>query len=475
MNLKKIIKNDFESKLDINLSFDTSRLEVNEVRKINPKRIIKYTSLALATTLLIGLSIPLISLIDVRSTYSEVKRRYTANEIKVIENESYKKLNDVKYPSNTREVYGVSEEYKNSVNSFAYNIYKELGNENISYSPLGLYSNLNIVSLASDNENVLNQIDNVLGLNKDLRKENFINMYKSNFFVTDTGTLQMYNAVFQSNKWNYNQEFINDLTSYYVDSYSLDFNDNDDVNKMLDYIDETLNERNYLSKKELEITEDSALYFFTSIYFDNEWNSKYRQKNNYKDVFYNLNGKEVIKEYMRHTIRYPIYIYDDYVSVYDYYKNNMKVRYLIPKDADDNIYELLDGVNFLIEDETKFNDNYFVDLSVPKFDFESNIDFSDITKKIGLDSLFNDNSLNRAFEYVDEYGFKLEYIKQKNKVSFDEKGTEIKSFTISMGMKGTSMAPLDQYTLEVKLNSPFIYVVYDVNDLPLYIGNVSNL
>ena len=171
MNLKKIIKNDFESKLDINLFFDTSKLEVNEVRKVNPKIILKYTSLALASTLLIGLMVPLFSLLDVRSTYNVVKRRYTANEIKVIENESYKKLNNVKYPSTTREVYGVSEEYKNSVNNFAYNIYKELGNENISYSPLGLYSNLNIVSLASDSEVVLNQIDNVLGLNMGKRKE----------------------------------------------------------------------------------------------------------------------------------------------------------------------------------------------------------------------------------------------------------------------------------------------------------------
>ena len=117
--------------------------------------------------------VPLFSLLDVRSTYNVVKRRYTANEIKVIENESYKKLNNVKYPSTTREVYGVSEEYKNSVNNFAYNIYKELGKENISYSPLGLYSNLNIVSLASDSEVVLNQIDNVLGLNMEKRKENF--------------------------------------------------------------------------------------------------------------------------------------------------------------------------------------------------------------------------------------------------------------------------------------------------------------
>ena len=44
-----------------------------------------------------------------------------------------------------------------------------------------------------------------------------------------------------------------------------------------------------------------------------------------------------------------------------------------------------------------------------------------------------------------------------------------------MGAKGTSFAPLDTFTLEVKLNSPFIYVIRDVNGLPLYIGNVSNL
>ena len=106
---------------------------------------------------------------------------------------------------------------------------------------------------------------------------------------------------------------------------------------------------------------------------------------------------------------------------------------------------------------------------------EANIDFKDILKSIGLDELFNANSLNRAFEYVDENGFSLEYIKQKNNVEFSELGTVIKSFTISMGSKATSFAPLDTFTLEVKLNSPFIYVIRDVNGLPLYIGNVSNL
>lgn len=475
MNLKNKIKQDLESKLDINLSFDMSKLEVSEKRVINPRRIIKYTSLALASSLLIAFMVPIISMLDVDTTYNEVKRRYSLNEIEILNNTSFKKMNEIKYPSSKREIYGVSEEYKDAINNFTYNVYNELDKDNISFSPLGLYSNLNIISLASDNEEVLNQFDDVLGLDKDSRKENFKNMYRSNFFANEDGTLQMYNAVFQSNKWKYNEEFINDLSEYYTESYVLDFDDNSDVNKMLDWIDSTLNENKFLSKKDLEINELTALYFFTSIYFNNEWNKKYLSKDNYRDDFYNLDGSKVTKEYMNHVIKTPVYIYDDYISVYDSYKNNMSIQYIIPKEIDSNIYDLVNGVNFLKEDESKLNESYFIDLSVPKFDFESFINFNEIIKSIGLDKLFNDNSLNRAFEYVDENGFSLEYIKQKNKVEFNEKGTVVKSFTISMGAKNTSMSPLDTYTLEVKLNSPFIYVIRDVNNLPLYIGNVSNL
>lgn len=475
MKLRNKIKQDLESKLDINLSFDMSKLEVNEKRVINPRRIIKYTSLALASSLLIAFMVPIISLLDVDTTYNEVKRRYSLNEVEILNNTSFKKMNEVKYPSSKREIYGVSEEYKDALNNFTYNVYNELDKENISFSPLGLYSNLNIISLASDNKEVLNQFDDVLGLNKESRKENFKNMYRSNFFANEEGTLQMYNAVFQSNKWKYNEDFINDLSEYYTESYVLDFNDNSDVNKMLNWIDSTLKENKFLSKKDLEINELTALYFFTSIYFNNEWNKRYLSKDNYRDDFYNLDGSKVTKEYMNHVIKTPIYIYDDYISVYDSYKNNMSIQYIIPKEIDSNIYDLVNGVNFLKEDESKLNESYFIDLSVPKFDFESNIDFNEIIKSIGLDKLFNDNSLNRAFEYVDENGFSLEYIKQKNKVEFNEKGTVVKSFTISMGAKNTSMSPLDTYTLEVKLNSPFIYVIRDVNNLPLYIGNVSNL
>ena len=350
MNLKNKIKQDLESKLDVNLSFDMSKLEVNEKRVINPRKVIKYTSLALASSLLIAFMVPLINMLDVDTTYNEVKRRYSLNEIEILNNTSFKKMNEVKYPSSKREIYGVSEDYKNALNNFTYNVYNELDKENTSFSPLGLYSNLNIISLASDNESVLNQFDDVLGLNKSLRKENFKNMYRSNFFVNEEGTLQMYNAIFQSNKWKYNEDFINELSEYYTESYVLDFDSNSDVNKMLDWIDSTLNEHNYLSKKDLEINELTALYFFTSIYFNNEWNKRYLSSDNYRDDFYNLDGSKVTKEYMNHIVKSPVYIYDDYISVYDSYKNNMSIQYIVPKEVNANIYDLVKDVNFLYED-----------------------------------------------------------------------------------------------------------------------------
>ena len=452
-----------------------SKLEPNKIRVINTRRIIKYSSLALASSLLIAFMVPIIKSINVTTTYNEVKRRYSLNEVNILENTSFKKMNEIKYPSNKREIYGVSEEYKNAINNFTYNIHSELEEDNMSFSPLGLYANLNIMSLASDNNLVLDQFDNVLGLNKEKRKENFKNMYRSNFFANEEGTLQMYNAVFQSNKWDYNPEFISDLSDYYTESYILDFDSNSDVNKMLDWIDLTLNERNFISKKDLGLNKLSALYFFTSIYYNNEWNSNYLSSDSYRDEFNNLDGTKSSKEYMKHTVKAPIYIYDEYISVYDSYKNNMSIQYIIPKEKDSNIFDIIKDVNFLVEDEKKYNDSYFIELSVPKFEFNSEIDFKNIVTNIGLSELFNNNSLNKAFKNIDGDGFKLEYIKQKNKVKFNEKGTVVKTFTISMGTNASTMAPLDTYTLEIKLNSPFIYVIRDVNELPLYIGNVSNL
>ena len=105
----------------------------------------------------------------------------------------------------------ISIDYKNAVKNFANTIYSNIDvKPNISFSPYGLYSNLSVMSLASNNPTTLNALDNLLGLNKESRRQDFVNTYLNDFYSNEYGTLQFYNASFQSNKWEYNQDYIDE-------------------------------------------------------------------------------------------------------------------------------------------------------------------------------------------------------------------------------------------------------------------------
>ena len=91
---------------------------------------------------------------------------------------------------------------------------------------------------------------------------------------------------------------------------------------------------------------------------------------------------------------------------------------------------------------------------------------------MGLNELFDSNSqsLNHAFKNVEDSSIYLKWVKQKNAISFHEDGTTIRSLTFSMGAAKSAAPMVD--VLEVKLDQPFIYIIYDSNDLPLYLGYV---
>ena len=109
---------------------------------------------------------------------------------------------------------------------------------------------------------------------------------------------------------------------------------------------------------------------------------------------------------------------------------------------------------------------------MPIFSHNSNLDFTSYLKKLNLDCLLNTSGFNNIYTNENN-NVNLTYLKQKNKISFSKDGTKIK--TVTFGLAGNSKTSQPIVTLEVKLNRPFIYVIYDNNDLPLYVGNVNSL
>ncbi|MBP5242679.1 MAG: hypothetical protein J6Z36_03210 [Clostridia bacterium] len=416
------------------------------------------------------------------NTFKSYNKSYSLKELKAVQASSFRALNEVAYPSAEREVLSVSQPFQQAVTDFAYTVYSAAdtlrSGENFSFSPLGLYENLSVLSLASDNPTALAALNELLGMGSSSEREaDFIKAYKTDFFANSYGTMQLYNGWFQTSKYGYNQTFVNDLTKHYAEAYQLNFQDDNDVKRMLDWVDAKIGEKNFLKKDDLEIDDASVFFLFTTLFFDNQWMHRITTSSYVTDDFYAKDGK-VSATFMQHSYTGRVFDYGKYISCYDYYANGMKVKYIVPT-GNESIYSLVDGINFLTdeaENELNPEEQVIVNLKVPRFEQTGEVmDFSDALQDCGLSYLFDENSCSFNYAFPDlgaNESVHLKFVKQKNKVAFSEDGTTIKSVTMSAEMP-TSVGPMEIITVDVNLNKPFIYVIYDSNDLPIYVGHLD--
>ncbi len=484
--LKRQLKSKLQAPIDENLNFDVNKLEPNTKRVRNIKRLIGKSALILTGVFFLCLaSLPIIAMIDFESKYRSYRKSYSQSELKVLESSTFKKLNNIDYPNGKVNVNKVSDEFYNSVINFSNMIENNVDkNINISYSPLGLYMNLSAVSLASDDEETLKQLDKLLGMTKSSRSIDFYKMYLTDYFFNEDGSLQFYNASFQTDKYDYNPHYIADLTNHKIEAFQLDFENDEDISKMLNWINDKSQSQNLFTKRDLNLEDDSILYFFTTMYFKSSWKNIFKSDHTVQKDFYLSSNERVKTSFMNHEYFGECYDNGDYISLFDYYKNGIKIKYLVPNDINKNIYDLVKGKNIFVEDSEKRilsskGGNLVVNLEVPKIDYEASIDFTDVLKNIGLANLFDkdNNCFSYAFQNNDTATLETSYlkeIKQKSKISFDEDGTTIKNITIS-SVDGNSSTKYEFHdTIDIKLNQSFIYIIYDANDLPIFVGHMDN-
>ena len=275
---------------------------------------------------------------------------------------------------------------------------------------------------------------------------------------------------------------MNDLSKLYCEAYQIDFGS--EAGKIVEWVNQAVHSNGYIDERFLEMGEETELYLLSTLYFKNAWSTKYLSDNNVVDDFHLSNGRVVQATYMRHSYYSEAYYdYDTYISVKDYYlRGNASVTYLIPKRIEDDIFELTKEANIFEErQENKRRlegpGRFRINLKTPKFTTKSEVDFQDSLKELGFADIFDKNidSFKNAFddERLEGYNIYIQKIKQKNEVEFNEDGSVVRSLTLgSLGAGSAAYAAND--TLEVELNQPFIYIIRDINDTPIFVGHVDN-
>ena len=502
--IKEQFKKDFEeSNKKVELTFDVSQLIPNaepevsfeEVkRKKSKKRKIIIISCVSSAAVLTLVAIPLLQNIKVHSSVTTRKRAISANAIAIAESNTFKKINNVKFPENERPFEKqLSDSEMNAYNNFTNRTYHAVvdtsNNDNMSYAAVGLYSLMNEMYGSISREELKNDFDNLLGLNENSRKKFYEYVMLANSFVSENCTTQLKNSAFFNTEFNYSQEFVNKLTDLYCQAYTIDFKT--EADKMVEWVNKAVNSDGFIDKSFLKMSQYTQLYFFSTLYFKNAWAHKYLSENNVDDEFYLSNGSTITTKYMSHSYTTDCYYdYGSYISFKDYYLTGVgSITYLIPKDTSDDIYALTRNVNIFDEKDTNkvvfkrdpysdYTSPFVVNLKTPKFKVTAEIDFKNSLSNLGFGDMFDDHfdSFHNAFDdpAASTLNFYLEQAKQKNEVEFNEDGTVIKS--ISMGSyaeRDVSVGPMGE-ELNIDLNQPFIYIIRDCNEVPILVGHVDN-
>ena len=457
---------------------------------MNKTKFTKLTSLLLLSIT----TIPLCScgLFNVEESVKVYKKSYTANEIRIAESNTFRKLNDVNYPDYNKpyQSTNLTEEVKAAYSNFSNTTYHAIvdtsDKENLSYCPVGLYSLMNEMYAAISRDDLRTRFDNLLGLNRNDRILFYTGIMNANSFVQEDSTVQLKNGAFFNNEFNFNQDYVDYLRWLYCEAYQLNFKN--EADKIVDWVNQAVNEANFIDKNFLEMTKDTQLYLFSTLYFKNAWLNKYLETDSVKDDFHFNDGTIDQVNYMRHSYMSDCYYdYGKYISVKDYYYNrNASVTYLIPKDLNDNIFELTKNINIFDEieenkvvSESEYGMNHFtVHLKTPRFKTSLEIDFKTSLTSLGFGDIFEPtiDSFKNAFNdsrLTEVDTIYIEKMKQKNEVEFNEDGTTVKSVSMASMSKGEA-SPGFFDSIDVNLNQPFIYIIRDVNDTPIFVGHVND-
>ena len=327
--------------------------------------------------------------------------------------------------------------------------------------------------MAISDKEQLDILNNILELNNDERIIFYSQIFKNNNFNNSKGEIKISNGAFyNSDNVEENKTYIAQITKTYTECYKLSYQN--DFNFIIEWINKSLKEKNFINKDNLKNKETITLLLFSSLYYQQKWATEYVDSETYKSLFYidNINNIEV--DFMKHSYYLDYYYdYDNYISFCDFYSNYYSIQYIIPKSLNDSILELVKNKNFLLDNDTnKINNRTFITLSVPKFKIKNEIDFIPLLEKLGLEKIFNKDysTLNNPFIIKEGYNYYLNKVIQKNRIELNEDGTIIKSISYAEVMEVLSNPGSG---FEIKLNQPFIYIIRDRNKLPIFIGYIK--
>ncbi|MBR6994891.1 MAG: hypothetical protein IKH96_02605 [Ruminococcus sp.] len=359
--------------------------------------------------------------------------------------------------------------------------YAERNTDNVLLSPLSISSALSMTANGADGETRA-EMEKVLG--DDLTIDD-INEYMA-YYISDLPDEEKEKVYLADSVWfrdapvlKVQEEFLETNKKFYnAEIYKSPF-DSSTVKDVNSWVNKNTKGMIPSLISDKNIKQNSMMMLINTLYFESEWRSPYYST--YKGEFTDLEGN-------KHTIdemNSMEYQYFDLGNADAFKKPYINEDYsfvgILPHEdvPFDSFVEGLDGKT-LVDGLKEYEDPDTLDLYVmiPKFKYNYEKSLSDILPMLGMEKAFdpaladfsrmNDMSVEGAAPlYIDD-------VLHKTKIEVTEKGTKASAATAVVMGAGAS-APVEKKKVYIYLDRPFVYMIVDKNNVPLFIGAVTRL
>ncbi len=221
--------------------------------------------------------------------------------------------------------------------------------------------------------------------------------------------------------------------------------------------------------KEDGIDSNTIMFLINAIYFKGDWTYKFDKKNTRKAMFRAANGGEFEVDMMNATETHFYQKTEGFQAIdLPYGDAGFRMMAILPKEGEDinafitslDAAEWQSMLNSFREQE--------VELAMPKFKLEYEIQLNDVLKTMGMGIAFSDNA---DFSRISAGSrLKIDEVKHKTFVEVNEEGTEAAAAT-SVEIVETSIPVIPRMTLD----RPFVFIIHDMHSESIvFAGRMMN-
>ena len=342
------------------------------------------------------------------------------------------------------------------------------GSENTVYSPISLYVALGMLTELTDGQTRQQVMDLLDAADGEALRQQIRKLWMSVYQDGDA-VCRLANAAFLRENADVKQTAVDTLAQwYYASSYRLPMGTAEADEAIASWLNQQTGGLLSEATGEIRTEPENLLRLYNTIYYKAGWREPFESSQTETDTFTAADGGKQQADFLHKRDE------GSYRKGEGYTAAPMALRYgqmvfVLPEEGV-TPESLLQRQGFLSELAGDYDRAERV-WSVPKFDVKSTVDLKGALQALGVTDAFDE--VKADLTPLTDDDAVVTSVMQAARVKIDEEGVEAAAYTEIVADNTAAIEPPP--VVEMDLDRPFLFVIFDGNHVPLFVGTVQTV